>query len=95
MAKGDWKKRTPAQIAQSVKDKDYTGGYKFFPWLIYMQKGYLLGFLGNFGLGLAAMIATWGESVMFIGAGFAFIAAPLIAFMTIRTYRQMKKGISS
>lgn len=90
-----WRKRTPAEIAQSLQDKDYTGGYTFFPWLVYTQKAYLLGFLGNLGLGIGAMISTWGETEMLIGAGFAFLAAPLIAYMTVRTYKNKKKGISS
>jgi len=30
-------KRTDAQVAESIKNKDYTGGYKFIPWLMYMR----------------------------------------------------------
>lgn len=93
---GIFKKRTPAEVAKSRQDKDYTGGYSFLPWLIHADgSSYLLGFIVNLVLGLAVIFSTWGDVASLIGMFFAFIVAPFIAFLTIRSYRRRKKGITS
>ena len=44
----DFKKRTKQEIDDSVDKKDLTGGYTFFPWLLYMRTFYIVATILNF-----------------------------------------------
>jgi len=93
----NWKKRTQTEIDQAVAKKDYTGGYEWWPWLWYMRKMYVVGFLGNLAFGITGftLFAQDGEWVSFgVGCFFGLFAAPLIGYMIRRDYKESKKGIS-
>jgi len=93
---GKWRKRTEAEIEASVRFKDYTGGYEFGPWLLWMRKMYVVGFLGN----LAGSIIGWkiflteGDYVG-LGVGIFFaLSTTLIGYKIRKDYTNSKKGVS-
>lgn len=97
----NWKKKTPAEIADADKRKDYTNGYEFFPWLWHMRKMYLLGFFGNLILGWSGGIASMtpeADNELWISyaiIGFFGVFAPtLIGLLLRRDFKESKKGIS-
>lgn len=98
---GKWTKKTDAEIAEADKKRDYTCGYEFGPWLLYMRKMYVLGFLGN-------LLAGWigginvimgNDNPLWMGfaiIGFFGVFAPiLIASLLRRDYKMSKIGQSS
>ena len=98
---GYWSKRTEQEIEESVKNKDYTGGYKFWPWLLWMRKMYVLGFLLNLTFGWIGGLTSFNpenENPAWIGyavIGFFGIFAPtLIGFLLRRDYKEGQKGIT-
>lgn len=92
----DWKKRSTEEINKSVENGDFTGGYKFFPWLFRMQIGYFIGIMMNLIVGVAGIVTTYPNMIGLIaGSFFAGVAAPLFSFLTYKTYKKRKVGISS
>jgi len=93
----NFRKRTNAEIDESVRQGDYTGGYEWWPWLLYMRKMYVVGFLGNLAGGIAGFTIFLQESD-YVGLGvgifFGLFAAPLIGFLIRRDFNESKKGIS-
>lgn len=93
----NFKKRTKAEIDYAVDvQKDYTGGYEFWPWLIYMRKGYLLGFFLNAALGIGCFVSgDKSDWVTWAAGGFFGLFAPgLIGYKLRQEYKDLKKGIS-
>lgn len=93
----NFKKRTQAEVDYAVDvQKDFTGGYEFWPWLIYMRKGYLLGFALNAGIGIGSFITgDYSDWITWAVFGFFGLFAPgLIGYMLRREYKDLKKGIS-
>lgn len=98
---GYWSKRTKEQIKTSVNQRDFTGGYKFWPWLWYMRKGYLLGFFGNLLIGWFGGLAALNpenDNPTWLGIGvigfFGVFAPTLIGFLLRRDYKEGQKGIT-
>lgn len=99
---GYWSKRTEEEIEASVRKKDYTGGYKFWPWLLWMRKMYVLGFLLNLVLGWAGGLSgiikgnsngpAWINYAVIVF--FGIFAPTLIGFLLRRDYKEGQKGIS-
>jgi hypothetical protein len=94
----NWTKRTKQQIDQAVDNKDYTGGYEFFPWIWHMRKFLVVAFFLNIFLGFKCFQAypEYGyETPTLIAAIFFGIGVPaIIAGLLIREFREKKKGIS-
>lgn len=95
-----WKKRTRKQIEGSIDKKDYTGGYKFWPWLIYMRSFYVVGILGNIFLGWYGGLSVFNEYSDNPGwIGYAMIASfgvcipVLLSLLLRREYFESKRGI--
>lgn len=94
----NFKKRTKEEIDYAVDvQKDYTGGYEFWPWLIYMRWSYLIGLFLNAAIGLGSFITgdksdwiTWA-----VGGFFGVFAPALISYKLRQDYKNLKKGISS
>ena len=93
----DFKKRTKQEIDDSVDKKDLTGGYTFFPWLLYMRTYFLLAIFLNFFFGYKLWDAykEYGyEIITFISAiVFTFCIPSFIVFSLSREYKRKKKGI--
>lgn len=88
------RKRTPAEIEASVKNNDYTGGYEFMPWLVYMRPMALVGLFLNILIGICGFVGgvksdwlTWA-----LGAGFGLVIPSIIIFMLTRDYKTSKNG---
>jgi len=93
----NWRKRTEKEIEESIKKKDYTGGYEFLPWLWYMRRMYVVGFFGNLAAGIYGFVSFFQEGdwvSLGVGIFFGLFAAPLIAYMLIKDYNESKKGNS-
>lgn len=92
-----FKKRTKSQIDASTTLGDYTGGYEFLPWLLYMRLGFTVGFFANLAGGIAGFVIFFQEYDWIglgVGCFFGVIATSLIALSLIRDYKESKKGIS-
>jgi len=93
----NWKKRTQAEIDYSAdKLKDNTGGYEFLPWLIWMRKMYIVGFLGNVAFSVAGY-KFFFEETDWVGLGvgiFFTLSSILIGYKIRQDYTDGKKGIS-
>ena len=84
-------KRTDAQVAESVKNKDFTGGYKFIPWLIYMRT-----FFTCTAMPLALFIL--GSTIYFESKPATTLVTIIIlcwSYLISKEYRELKNGISS
>lgn len=90
----NFKKRTSAEIESAVNNKDYTGGYAFWPWLIYMRFMTCIGFLINLGLGIGCLSVCLSENadwISYAAFGFFGLFAPsLIMYLSRREYNQLK-----
>lgn len=92
----NWKKKTSDQEDACVKLGDFTGGYDFLPWLVYMRWQYLIGFFGNIALGIGLLYSTLGDTFGTIcGLFFGVVAPALIGVLLVRDYKKLKKGQSS
>lgn len=98
----NWKKRTAAEIDEAVNKGDYTGGYEFWPWLLWMRPMYCVSFLlvtliGWCG-GLGAIIkgdANGPEWISYAVIGFFGVFAPiLIGYKLRQDYKLGKQGKS-
>ncbi len=90
----NFRRRTQAEIDESVKNDDCTGGYEFFPWLLWMRPMYVVGMLGNFIAGLCMLRigiidCDW---IGYVAGSFFAGAGILICFLLIRDYRESKVG---
>lgn len=98
---GKWSKKTKEELELSDANKDYTGGYEFFPWLWYMRKWYVVGFIGNLLGGWVGGIASFNPSnenpialsLAIIGI-FGIFAPILIGYLLRRDYKEGKMGIT-
>ena len=84
-------KRTDLQVQQSKDNKDYTGGYKFLPWLVYMRTKFLIG-AGTISLGILIASIVLAEPIA-IGVISGLIV--LYSFLLKNEYNKLKKGIST
>lgn len=93
----DFKKRTKQEIDDSVDKKDLTGGYTFFPWLLYMRINYILAAILNLLFGYR----SWGAyeehghetATLIFAIVFTFCIPSFIVFLLFREYKRKKKGI--
>ena len=97
----NWKKKTNAEIDQIVATtNDSTAGYEWAPWLWYMRKMHVLGFLMNVLVGfIGGFSNTDGGTNMdlasYVIIGLFGIAIPtLIALLVRRDYKEGKLGKS-
>lgn len=93
----DFRKRTKKEVMESTYKKDYTGGYTFFPWLLYMRPFYLIAAVLNHLIGHLMWddYKTYGyETVTLIFSLIFAIGIPFfIVFLLIKEYKRKKKGI--
>ena len=82
-------KRSDKEIEKSVKKKDYTGGYEYLPWLMYMRGGISLLMLVTFGAGI---YFSTQEGIFWVGIG-AILLSGFIQYMLRRDYTSLKKGL--
>ena len=88
--KGYWKKRTLNEMAESQNNGDNTGGYKFLPWLLYMNKGFTFGALP---IALTILIAGIVEkSDLTIGVMLGLLI--LYTGLMFDDYKKSKKGVN-
>lgn len=96
---GYWTKRTNEEIQESVRNGDYTGGYKFWPWLLWMRKGHTSALLLNLIFGWCGGISVLKDDPTdFTGYGvlifFGIFVPILAAFLIRRDYKESQKGIT-
>lgn len=93
---GNWRKRTETEIEASVKLKDYTGGYEFGPWLLWMRKMYVVGLLGNIFAAFKGwqLFITESDNVGLVVGIFFTLSSILIGYKIRQDYTDSKKGIS-
>jgi hypothetical protein len=93
---GKWRKRTEEEIEASFKIKDYTGGYEFGPWLLWMRKWYVIILLGNMFFAYKGWEIFSKESDKIgIAVGIFFtISSLLISYKIRQDYTNGKKGVS-
>lgn len=94
----NFKKRTKEQLDKAVKQGDFTGGYQFLPWLIWVETIKLLAsiLLPIAGTCLFVFQKESYDLRFQIIAGFCLIIAGIFVFLaTKRQYKQQKNGQSS
>jgi len=94
----NWKKRTDEEVEASVDARDYTGGYEFWPWLLYMRIGYVVPILGMFVLGTCLIVDYESAQSYATSIGFGlFFQAGAIMFSSLlrKDYKKLKVGDSS
>jgi len=85
-------------LEYSVSQKDFTGGYNFLAWLIWVERVKALAAIGLFVAGIVCFVTleeSYDELFQSAVGIFCFLASSIIAFLTRRQYNQQKKGISS
>lgn len=96
----NWKKKTQVELDAADAKNDYTCGYEFYPWLLYMRKLYVVGFFGNMAAGIGDFIYSLcndgaGTADYIILCFFGVFAPTAIAFLLRRDYKKLQKGESS
>lgn len=93
-----FEKRTPQQIQEAVNNKDFTGGYNYWPWLWFVEKVKLAVFIVLPIFGICCLIFTEKSYNILVQncVGFAAIIVGICIFaLTKKQYKQQKNGISS
>ena len=91
------KKRTPAEIEESITNQDFTGGYKFLPWLWHFRKFMLGAILLNVFIVSQAIRAyrIEGESeIIIVSIVFGLCIPVVIMFLLMREFHNKKQGKS-
>lgn len=96
---GYWSKRTEQEVQESVTNKDYTGGYKFWPWLLWMRKAPTIALLMNLIFGWSGGLSVLrSDPSDWTGYGviifFGIFVPILVAFLIRRDYKESQKGIT-
>lgn|SRR5574343_26281 len=96
MAWSDWKKKTEAEIQGAQNKNDYTNGYKFGPWLIWMRKFYIIGILLSLLFGISGWYYFLTETDWVgLGVGVFFtLTVSLLCYKINQDYTDSKKGAS-
>jgi hypothetical protein len=84
----NFKKRTEAEMNESEKKRDYTGGYEYLPWLFYMRISQVIPMLIMF---LGGSYYATQEGTFWLGVSGIFVSF-LIKFMLRRDYISLQKG---
>lgn len=91
------KKRTVEELRDAVTRKDYTGGYDFIPWLIWIENIKAITIIGLFIASLGCFFslgASYNVVVQLcVGIG-AFAASIFLGYLTVKQYKDLKNGIS-
>lgn len=88
------RKRTQSEIEEAVGKGDATGGYSWFPWLIWMRTMYVVGFFLNLIFGIIGLVTTWPETAgILFGIMFGVIAPTIIGIALARDYKKLKKKL--
>lgn len=91
-----WRKRTKSEINKSVESGDYTGGYQFLPWLLWMRSMYVIGLFLN----IFAAFSGWklyseqSDTIGWIIGLFFTLSSLLISYKIRQDYNDGKGGIS-
>lgn len=93
----DLRKRTKSEIDKSVKNKDYTGGYNWYSWLIYMRFWYLIGLIANLFIGwVGGFSAISSNPELFVGylmlLIFGLVTPIIIVYFLRSDYKSLKNG---
>ncbi len=83
-------KRTDKQVAKSVKEGDYTGGYNFFYWLIWQRFSWLGALV--FGLIIFGAGLYFDVPVIYIGVASLFL---VVFVLQVNDYIKLKNKINS
>ncbi len=93
------KKRTKEEIDHSTDvDKDFTGGYEYLSWLIYMRRTEILCTIGLLVFGIicfCTLLSSYDPTFQIWAGVGAIIASITLNILLRRSYLQLKKGISS
>ena len=84
----NFKKRSASEIEESEKNRDYTGGYEYLPWLLYMRISQVIPMLVMF---LGGSYYATQEGTFGLGVSGIFVSL-LIKFMLRRDYTSLQKG---
>jgi hypothetical protein len=91
----NFRKRTKEEVDYAVDvKKDFTGGYEFMPWLLWMRPMYVVGMFGNLAFGIAGWKIGIVEQdpIGFAVGGFFTAASILIFFLLRRDFKEGKQG---
>ena len=93
----NWTKRTKEQIDDAVDAGDYTGGYEFLPWMLYMRTRLVAVILFNF-------VVEWFCWQDYLSGGaidllvcaifFGWVVPGVIVGLSLNEFKKKKKGIS-
>lgn len=94
-----FRKRSLNEIADAINNGDYTGGYNYINWTVFMPEGRDKGILSHLVLILGIIIlATIGGTYNFkiqLIVGILFILGGIFLHLwTYREFKRLKKGIS-
>ena len=92
-----WKKRSPKEIDAAVSNGDYTGGYRFLPWILHMRRWTLFALAFDLFAGISLLSGQWREpDFESIACGLLFgVAIPIgLCLLLVREYREKKQGIA-
>lgn len=98
--KNFWYKRSKPEVDLSIRNGDYTGGYKFLPWMWHVRKVVVMGFCLNLFIGCRLTSIAFSQSeestAAMIGAILFGVLIPVFMIgESIYSYKKLKKGISS
>ena len=93
----NWSKRTREQIDDAVESGDYTGGYEFLPWMLYMRTRLVIIILFNF----VVEWFCWQDylrggviDMLICGVFFGWVIPGVIVGLSLNEFKKKKKGIS-
>lgn len=93
----NFKRKTDAEENAICLKGDYTCGYNFVEWLVFLRRWHLIGTLANMAVGLGMLFSNSENdpTMKWLGIGFSFVVPAILWFMLVRDYKNGKKGIST
>jgi cellobiose-specific phosphotransferase system component IIC len=85
------------EIDEAVSNHDFTGGYNFISWVLYMRKFFIVALLFDFfaGYQLCKAYQAYEETPALIAAiSFGLIIPVIIIVLLLREYKNLKRGKS-
>lgn len=96
-SKMNLKKRTIEELRDAVSRKDYTGGYNFIAWLIWIENIKAITILALFiaSIGCFSSLSVSYDVGAQLGVGIgAFVSSAFLGYLTRKQYKDLKNGIS-
>ncbi len=92
-----WKK-TEFEMNEARKNRDLTGGYDYFPWILKFRKFIILVSVGSLIFGINSLNLYLKDSKEYVSLGasilFGIIVPTVVIILSVKEFKNKKNGLS-